>query len=187
MRRRPSRLLTAAVAALVAVPLVAGCEAKVYGRAPAAPAGPQPPSSRRRAPWPRCPNLRPTSHGRFDGLEGRARQATADAADGGRRHRRCGPGPQDRPDRHQRQWPRTIAIASVVKLFIADDLLLQESMGQTQLSPADRAPLDRMLRSSDDSAAQNFWNRSGGNIIAEFQESPPSRLPNESRARMPVE
>ena len=34
-------------------------------------------------------------------------------------------------------------IASVVKLFIADDLLLQESKGQTQLSPADRAVVRR--------------------------------------------
>ena len=56
-------------------------------------------------------------------------------------------------------------IASVVKLFIADDLLLQESEGKTKLSPADRKSLDVMLRSSDDSAAQNFWDRSGGNAI----------------------
>ena len=56
-------------------------------------------------------------------------------------------------------------IASVVKLFIADDLLLQESKGQTQLSPADRQALDAMLRSSDDSAAETFWNRSGGSAI----------------------
>ena len=53
----------------------------------------------------------------------------------------------------------------MVKLFIADDLLLQESKGQTQLSPADRAALDVMLRSSDDSAAEMFWNRSGGSAI----------------------
>jgi hypothetical protein len=56
-------------------------------------------------------------------------------------------------------------IASVVKLFIADDLLLQESKGQTTLSPADRKSLDTMLRSSDDSAAQSFWDRSGGNAV----------------------
>jgi len=56
-------------------------------------------------------------------------------------------------------------IASVVKLFIADDLLLQESEGKTQLSAADRKSLDIMLRSSDDSAAQNFWDRSGGNAV----------------------
>ncbi len=56
-------------------------------------------------------------------------------------------------------------IASVVKLFIADDLLLQVAKGQTTLSPADRRSLELMLRSSDDSAAQNFWDRSGGNAI----------------------
>jgi hypothetical protein len=60
---------------------------------------------------------------------------------------------------------RTIAIASVVKLFIADDLLLQEANGQTTLSPEDRGMLDVMLRSSDDSAAEVFWNRSGGSAI----------------------
>jgi hypothetical protein len=53
----------------------------------------------------------------------------------------------------------------VVKLFIADDLLLQESKGQTTLSPADRKSLDVMLRSSDDGAAQNFWDRGGGNAV----------------------
>ena len=59
----------------------------------------------------------------------------------------------------------TIAIASVAKLFIADDLLLQESKGQTKISPADRRSLDVMLRSSDDNAAEAFWNRSGGGAI----------------------
>ncbi len=53
----------------------------------------------------------------------------------------------------------------MVKLFIADDLLLQVSKGQTQLSPDDREAFDRMLRSSDDSAAETFWNRSGGSAI----------------------
>ena len=56
-------------------------------------------------------------------------------------------------------------LASVVKLFIADDLLLQESKGQTTLSAADHKTLDIMLRSSDDSAAQTFWDRSGQNAI----------------------
>ena len=58
-----------------------------------------------------------------------------------------------------------LPIASVAKLFIADDLLVQEAKGQIQLSPADRAGLDVMLRSSDDSAAENFWNRGGGSAI----------------------
>ncbi|MDT5018722.1 MAG: hypothetical protein QOD39_4882, partial [Mycobacterium sp.] len=54
---------------------------------------------------------------------------------------------------------------SVVKLFIADDLLLQEAKGQTELTPDDRTAFDSMLRSSDDSAAEVFWNRSGGSAI----------------------
>jgi len=56
-------------------------------------------------------------------------------------------------------------IASVVKLFIADDLLLQEAKGQTELTPEDRKAFDAMLRSSDDSAAEVFWDRSGGSAI----------------------
>ncbi|MEH3143390.1 MAG: serine hydrolase [Mycobacterium kyogaense] len=60
---------------------------------------------------------------------------------------------------------RPFPIASVVKLFIADDLLLQVAQGETTLTPADRQQLDIMLRSSDDSAAQNFWDRSGGNAV----------------------
>ncbi len=60
-----------------------------------------------------------------------------------------------------------IAIASVVKLFIADDLLLQVAQGRTTLSPEDRKSLDLMLRASDDSAAEVFWNRSGGSAIVD--------------------
>lgn len=56
-------------------------------------------------------------------------------------------------------------MASVVKVFIADDLLLQVAEGKTQLSPDDRKALDFMLRASDDSAAEVFWNRSGGSDI----------------------
>ncbi|MUM16728.1 serine hydrolase [Mycobacterium sp. CBMA271] len=59
----------------------------------------------------------------------------------------------------------TIAIASVAKLFIADDLLMRESTGDVTLTPADRASFDRMLQSSDDSAAEIFWQRGGGNAI----------------------
>ncbi|MEU9807613.1 hypothetical protein [Mycobacterium sp. NPDC050853] len=59
----------------------------------------------------------------------------------------------------------TIAIASVAKLFIADDLLMRESTGEVTLTPADRASFDRMLQSSDDSAAEIFWQRGGGNSI----------------------
>jgi hypothetical protein len=164
MRRRPSKLVTTISAVVVAVPVIAGCEAKVYGTPPE-PAGPQltvvaPQGAM--APLPEAPPDEPSAT--FDGLDARARQATVDAAKAG----------ADIStvvlDRNTGQTVSngngmTIAIASVVKLFIADDLLLQESKGQTQLSPADRGALDVMLRSSDDSAAEVFWNRSGGSAI----------------------
>jgi len=60
---------------------------------------------------------------------------------------------------------KPMPIASVAKLFIADDLLLQVAKGQTELSAADLAALGTMLRSSDDSIANDFWNRSGGNAV----------------------
>ncbi len=114
------------------------------------------------APLPEAPPDEPAST--FDGLAARAQQATADAAKAGADitttvlDRNTG---QIVSNGNNEAMP----IASVVKLFIADDLLLQESKGQTQLSPADRAALDVMLRSSDDSAAEVFWNRSGGSAI----------------------
>ncbi|MEO9201898.1 MAG: hypothetical protein ABI253_05830 [Mycobacterium sp.] len=58
---------------------------------------------------------------------------------------------------------RPIATASVAKLFIADDLLVRQP--ETALSAEDRAALDIMLRSSDDGAAETFWNLYGGNAI----------------------
>ena len=164
MRPRPSKLVTATAAVIVAVPLVSGCEAKVYGTPPA-PAGPQltviaPMGTK--APLPEAPPDEPAAT--FTGLDARARQATAEAAQAG----------ADITttilDRNTGQIvsngnTEAMPIASVVKLFIADDLLLQEARGQTQLSPADRQALDVMLRSSDDSAAEVFWNRSGGSAI----------------------
>ena len=100
----------------------------------------------------------------FTGLQDRIAQATQDAAAAG----------ADITvlvlDRNTGQLlsngnATTIAIASVSKLFIADDLLLQEANGQTVITPDDRDLLDAMLRSSDDSAAETFWNRSGGSAI----------------------
>ena len=114
------------------------------------------------APLPEAPPDEPAAT--FEGLEGRARQATADAAKAGADisavvlDRNTG---QIVSNGNGTPFP----IASVVKLFIADDLLLQESKGQTTLSPADRKSLDVMLRSSDDNAAENFWNRSGGSAV----------------------
>ena len=77
MQRQPSRLM-AASAVMTAALVVANCEAKVYGNTP--PAGPQltvvaPQGSL--APLPEAPPNEPAAT--FEGLEGRARQATADA------------------------------------------------------------------------------------------------------------
>jgi hypothetical protein len=58
-----------------------------------------------------------------------------------------------------------VGTASVAKLFIADDLLLQESQGRTTLSPDDRQALDAMLQASDDGAAEKFWGQGGGDAI----------------------
>jgi beta-lactamase class A len=115
-----------------------------------------------KAPLPEAPPDEPAAT--FDGLDARARLATADAAKAGADistvvlDRNTG---QIVSNGNNEAMP----IASVVKLFIADDLLLQEARGQTQLSPADRQAFDAMLRSSDDSAAEVFWNRSGGSAI----------------------
>jgi hypothetical protein len=98
------------------------------------------------------------------GLDARVRQATADAAKSGANIETVVLD-RDTGQIVSNGVNRPFPIASVVKLFIADDLLLQESKGETQLSAADRASLDVMLRSSDDGAAQNFWDRSGGNAI----------------------
>lgn len=100
----------------------------------------------------------------FAGLEARVQQATADAAASGADitavvlDRNTGQRAASGAD-------QSFPIASVVKVFIADDLLLQETEGKTTLSAADRASLDTMLRASDDSAAQNFWDRSGGTAV----------------------
>ncbi|HJT92323.1 MAG TPA: hypothetical protein VJ777_10315 [Mycobacterium sp.] len=164
MRGGPSKLVTVLCAVVVMAPAVSACEAKVYGTPPE-PAVPQltvvaPQGSM--APLPESPPDEPAAT--FDGLDDRARLATADAAKAG----------ADITtvvlDRNTNQIVSNgngtaMPIASVVKLFIADDLLLQESRGQTKLSPADRAALDIMLRASDDSAAEVFWNRSGGSAI----------------------
>lgn len=162
MFRRPSTLLMVAAAAVAAT--TAGCEAKVYGTTPTPPALTVVAPLGDMAPLPEAPPDAPAAV--FTGLADRERQATADAAASGADITAAV------LDRNTGQLVTngrndTIAIASVVKLFIADDLLLQVAKGQTQLSPADRQMLDVMLRSSDDSAAEVFWNRSGGSAIIE--------------------
>jgi hypothetical protein len=164
MRRRlPNWVMTSLAIVSVAL-LVNGCEARSFGAPPADPATQQatvaaPPAD---APPPQAPPDQ--SAAAFDGLAARTKQATADAAKSGAHiealvlDRNTG---QTVSNGDNGSFP----IASVAKLFIADDLLLQVSKGQTTLSPADRQSLDIMLRSSDDGAAQNFWDRSGGNAV----------------------
>ncbi|HEV7854856.1 MAG TPA: serine hydrolase [Mycobacterium sp.] len=165
MHRRPSSLTTATAVFAIAALLAAGCEARGYGAPPRDSDTPQvtviAPQSYT-APPPDAPPDQPAAT--FAGLDARLREATDEAADSGADikavvlDRKTG---QIVSNGDNGAFP----IASVVKLFIADDLLLQESKGQTTLSPADRKSLDTMLRSSDDSAAENFWNRSGGNAV----------------------
>jgi hypothetical protein len=162
--RRPLSILiraTAAVTSAVLLASCAGCEARVYGSTGEPASGPQLTVVRPMAPTdfvPAAP-LDAPAVASFVGLESRAAQATADAAKRG----------ADLTymvlDRETRQrvsgGSNSIATASVAKLFIADDLLMREP----NLSPADRKSLDVMLRSSDDNAAEAFWNRGGGNVI----------------------
>jgi hypothetical protein len=56
-------------------------------------------------------------------------------------------------------------IASVAKLFIADDLLMGLSKSKGKLSADERRSLDVMLRSSDDFPADDFWVRDGSNAV----------------------
>lgn len=163
MRRLPNRMTVMTIGCVAL--MISGCEAQVWGAPPAvetippAPVATPPPSLPARS---AAPLAEPSRS--LDGLDARVRQATADAAASGddieiavldRTSGRTFTNGSSKP----------FPIASVVKLFIADDLLLQESQGQTQLSDEDRQSLDLMLRSSDDDAAQTFWDRSGGNAI----------------------
>ncbi|MGE2718805.1 hypothetical protein [Mycolicibacterium celeriflavum] len=164
MRRRPSPLVKTIAIFAAAVVTVAGCEAKVHGTPPQ-PAGPHltvvvPQGGM--APLPEAPPDEPPAS--FGGLDTRTQEATAEAA-------RAGADVSIAVlDRNTGNLVtngnnEAMPIASVVKLFIADDLLLQESQGKVDLTPEDRKAFEAMLRSSDDSAAEVFWNRSGGSEI----------------------
>lgn len=166
MHRRPN-VLTRACAAVGCVALlgsVAGGEARVYGAPPGAANGSEIDVVFPHAPVDNTPAAPVSELATFDGLQVRAQQATADAA-------RSGADitfavlDRDNGQLVTNGRDSSIAIASVVKLFIADDLLLQVAKGQTELTPADQQLLDQMLRSSDDGAAETFWNRGGGSAI----------------------
>ena len=57
---------------------------------------------------------------------------------------------------------RPFPTASLVKLFLAEDVLHRARTGAILLTPADRAQLELMIRSSDDPAASDAWVRFGG-------------------------
>ena len=172
MRARPLTLLTAAAA--VALVVVAGCEAKVAAKAydmrdhhATQPQG-QPQTQLlelllRAITPPGQPDEALPSPG-FRGLQARIQRATDDAAAGGAT---LSVAVLDRSS-HQlvsNGNSQIIATASVAKLFIADQLLLQESQGQTTLTPEDHQALNVMLQSSDDGAAEKFWAQAGGDAI----------------------
>ena len=166
MRRRPYRLVTTTAALMATLLTLTACHTQVHG-VPPVPSGP--PSTVVAPLGTMAPlHVRPPDEPAlaFVGLAERERQATAQAA-------RAGADITSAVlDRNTGQLVtngdnRTIAIASVVKVFIADDLLLQVAQGKTTLSPQDRRDLDVMLRASDDSAAEVFWNRSGGSAIVD--------------------
>lgn len=161
MQTRPWRRSAVTASLLCAAVLVfGGCQAQAprSERTQSSAVAPQSNSM----PLPAAPPAPPSAG--LGGLDARMQEATADASSSGADIKAV---VLDRTtgalvsNGDNQPFP----IASVVKLFIADDLLLQVAQGKTTLSPGDRQSLDIMLRSSDDSAAQNFWDRSGGNAI----------------------
>lgn len=164
-----SSYLAKATVALASAALVAsssGCEARVYGAPGNQSDSPQLTVVAQTPLNDAIPLAAPPSAAStaFDGLDVRTQQATAAAADDGA-DITVAVLDRDTDRLITNGRSEAIAIASVVKLFIADDLLLQVAKGQTQLSQADQQMFDVMLRSSDDSAAETFWNRGGGSAI----------------------
>ncbi len=60
------------------------------------------------------------------------------------------------------QADRPFPTASMVKLFLAEDLLHRARTGAITLTADDRARLEVLIRSSDDPAASDFWVRFDG-------------------------
>ncbi|WP_261773712.1 class A beta-lactamase-related serine hydrolase [Rhodococcoides corynebacterioides] len=58
-----------------------------------------------------------------------------------------------------------VETASVVKLFVADDLLMRSSRGEIDLPAEVRDRIAPMLSSSDDDAAQVLWDYAGGSDL----------------------
>jgi len=169
MRRRRSVLVSGTAAVVIAV-LVGASSPQVNAGTSDHPAQPVTLLALAPGPVPEAPapapppSAPPQPVAAFDGLDARARQAAADARQAGADlgftvlDRQTG---QEISGGDGRAYP----IASVSKLFIADDLLLQVANGKRRLSPQEHAALKLMLRSSDDSAAEVFWSESGGSEI----------------------
>lgn len=158
MSARPPTLLVATVA--VVTMLVAACEAKVYGASGTKQVPTRSAVVTQLAQAIVTPEPTPSGLG---GLPARVQQATAAAAADGAT---IAVAVFDRVTNQlvangNEQIP---GIASVAKLFIADELLLREAQGAT-LSADDRSALDGMLRSSDDGAAEQFWAQLDGEAI----------------------
>src|SRR3712207_677704 len=60
------------------------------------------------------------------------------------------------------QADRPFPTASLVKLFLAEDVLHRARTGAVTLTPEDRAQLEVMIRGSNDPAASDVWVRFGG-------------------------
>lgn len=156
MQARPLLLITTAA---ILTTSVAGFQANVYGAPDAAAHPPHVAAAPQAITPPESPHGMPGAA--FDGLSARIEQAAQDAAANGAT---ISVAVLDRAT-HQllsNGNDQLVAIASVAKLFIADDLLSQGS-----LSAEDRQALDSMLRSSDDGAAETFWAQRGEAIITD--------------------
>ncbi|MGB8386629.1 hypothetical protein [Mycobacterium sp.] len=173
MRTRPLTLVTAsaAVALVVVIGCVAQVQAKVYSaRAYAAPGlvSSQPPPQLAELMVETISPTQSVPGAGFGGLHTRVQRATDEAGASGAT---LSVAILDRAT-HQlvsNGNSQIVGTASVAKLFIADDLLLHESEGKTPMTADDRQALDMMLQSSDDGAAERFWDQYGGNaIIAEI-------------------
>src|SRR6185312_13995554 len=149
------------------------CEAKVQAKTPSTPVSSTPGRNLQPSPQlaelllqvvrqPMPPDALPV--GGLGGLQARIQQATDEAAGVGAT---LSVALLDRATHQLVSNGKTeiIATASVAKLFIADELLLQEAEGKANLPPEDRQALDVMLRSSDDDAAERFWVQDGGETI----------------------
>ncbi|KAA0112431.1 beta-lactamase family protein [Mycolicibacterium sp. P1-5] len=166
MRRHLSMLVTGTAAAMIGV-LVAASSAEVNAGPSGAAGRPVNLLSADPNAIPQAPALVPLPGASPDAainLDVRAKEAASEAAQDGadisftlldRSTGKILTGGDDVP----------FPVASVSKLFIADDLLMQVANGERQLSPDEQQAFDVMLRSSDDSSAEVFWGEGGGNAI----------------------